>query len=57
MEAIYRDVLEREPYHPQDLHLSGVVALQMGRPNDAASLMERALTVNPDDAEARNNLG
>ena len=56
-EAIYRNILEREPNHPQALHLSGVVALQMGRPAAAAGLMERALAVNPDDAEARNNLG
>jgi cytochrome c-type biogenesis protein CcmH/NrfG len=48
--AIYREVLERKPDHPQALHLSGVVSLQMGRPDDAVGFMEHALAVNPNNA-------
>ena len=56
-EAIYRQILETDPDHPEALHYLGVIALQEGRAEDAAGLIERASALNPEDADALNNLG
>ena len=41
-EAIYRDVLEREPAQPNALYLYGLLKLQDGRSEDAAALLQTA---------------
>jgi len=56
-ETIYRAVLERVPDNSNALHLLGVIANQMGAPEKAIPLIERAISINPAMAEAHANLG
>jgi predicted O-linked N-acetylglucosamine transferase (SPINDLY family) len=56
-EALYGEVLAREPAHPKALHLLGVVALQQGRAEAAARLIARAVLGNGADASAHFDLG
>lgn len=56
-EAIYREVLAREPEHADALHLLGVLAAQRGQPEKGAALIRRAIRVRPDVAAYHNNLG
>jgi protein O-GlcNAc transferase len=55
-EQLYRLVCDSDPQNARAFHLSGVVAHQLGRP-DAASLVGRAVTLQPDFAEAHNDRG
>ena len=56
-EAIYRQVLEQVPGHPDALHLMGVLAHQTGRHERAVELIGRAIRVNPGNAFFHNSLG
>ena len=56
-EAIYRQILQIEPSHPDALHFLGLIAHQVGKNEIAAELMGKALFIKPDSAEAHNNLG
>ena len=56
-ESIYQQILEPEPNQPVALHLSGVVAHQLGKNDLAVDLISKALTIRSDYAEAWNNLG
>lgn len=56
-EAIYRDLLAREPNDPDALHLLGVIAHQLGQHKTAVALIERATGVNPNVPDYHNNLG
>jgi predicted O-linked N-acetylglucosamine transferase (SPINDLY family) len=56
-EAIYHQILARDPNHAEALHFLGVIAFQVGRSEAAIELIGRALTLKPDYAEAHNNLG
>lgn len=53
----YRQVLERHKDHPVALHYLGVIAHQTGNNEAAVPLLERAISLNPGDAEAPYNLG
>jgi predicted O-linked N-acetylglucosamine transferase (SPINDLY family) len=53
----YRQILQRLPDHADSLHLLGVIALQANNPEGALALIERAVTLRPDGAVYRNNLG
>jgi len=55
-EARYRQVLQANPDHAEALHLLGVLAGQVGRPDAAVGLIEKSLTVTPGNAEAHFNL-
>jgi predicted O-linked N-acetylglucosamine transferase (SPINDLY family) len=55
-ERLYRQVCDVDPNNARAFHLQGVVAHQLGRP-DAASLLGRAVTLDPDFAEAHNDRG
>ncbi|QWF69555.1 tetratricopeptide repeat protein [Methylomonas paludis] len=55
-EAGYRQLLSRQPDHFDALHLSGVLAAQTGRFEQAAVLIAQALAVNPHHAVACFNL-
>ena len=55
-ERLYRQVCAADPSHAGSFHRLGVVAHQLGRP-DAVELLKRAVTLNPDVAEAHNDLG
>ena len=56
-EGIYNQILEADPNQPVPLHLLGVIAHQTGNNEKAVELITRALTLQPDYAEAHNNLG
>jgi protein O-GlcNAc transferase len=55
-ERLYRQVCAADPNHAGGFHRLGVVAHQLGRPA-AAELLKRAVTLQPDIAEAHNDLG
>jgi tetratricopeptide (TPR) repeat protein len=50
-DKLYRQVLVREPSHPDALHLLGVIYGQRGQPQTAVDLISRALKVRPDAAQ------
>jgi protein O-GlcNAc transferase len=55
-ERLYRLVCDSDPKNARAFHLLGVLAHQLKRP-DAASLVGRAVMLNPDFAEAHNDRG
>jgi protein O-GlcNAc transferase len=55
-ERLYQSVCDSDPNNARAFHLRGVVAHQLGRP-DAASLLARAVTLDPHFAEAHNDRG
>lgn len=56
-EAIYRQILRRQPNQPDALHLLGVAAHQQGNGALARELIERAIRQRPQVAMFHNNLG
>ena len=55
-EALYRQILQVEPNHPDALHLLGVIAHQAGKHEIALEYIARAIALNP-AAEYHNNIG
>ena len=55
-ERLYRSVLALEPGHGQSLYLTGIIALQLGRPQEAIKSIGRALAFNEPVAEWHYNL-
>ena len=55
-ETIYQRVLQDEPDHPVALHLLGMIAHQVGKNELATQLISKALSSNPNYAEALCNL-
>ena len=55
-ERLYRLACDSDPNNARAFHLCGVVAHQLRRP-DATSLVARAVTLDPDFAEAHNDRG
>ena len=56
-ESLYREILDRAPAHFGALHYLGVIEGQKRNYGAAASLIERALAIDPKSAPAHNNLG
>jgi tetratricopeptide (TPR) repeat protein len=56
-EPLYRQVLARQPRHPDALHLLGLLAHHQGRNDAAVQLMSEALAVAPGHAPSHANLG
>ncbi len=56
-EGLYLKVLKADPAHSIALNMLAVVTHQKGFSDRAIELIDRALTVNPDDVEAHINLG
>jgi protein O-GlcNAc transferase len=56
-EALYRQVLQAEPNHPEALHYLGLLAHQVGKSEAAVELIRKALACRPDYVLAHNNLG
>src|SRR6187200_630181 len=56
-EDIYRNVLEVAPRHADALHFSGVRAHQERRAEDAITLIERSIELEPERAEWYSDLG
>jgi len=46
-EAIYQQILQIEPNHPDALHFLGVIALQTGKNELAAELISKAISITP----------
>jgi predicted TPR repeat methyltransferase len=55
--ALYQRALTLDPHHFDALHLSGVIARQLGDPARAVDLIGRAIQIRPDLATAHCNLG
>lgn len=56
-EAIYEDILRREPDHADAWHMLGVAAAQRGRRETALTSIARAIRLNPAPPFYHNNLG
>ncbi len=56
-EALYRQILQTVPDHPDALHYLGVLAHQMGKSDSAVELISQAIRANPSDPMYYNNLG
>ncbi|TAL09208.1 MAG: tetratricopeptide repeat protein [Nitrospirae bacterium] len=56
-EALYRQILQAQPQHPDALHLLGVIAHQRGQHEAAVDLIGKALTLSPQRADFHNNIG
>ena len=56
-EHIYRQILQKEPNHPDAIHMLGVLAYQVGKHELAVELIAGVLAVHPDLAEAHCNMG
>jgi predicted O-linked N-acetylglucosamine transferase (SPINDLY family) len=56
-EALYRQILQAQPRHPNALHLLGLIAHQVGQHGAAVDLISQAIAVNPAAAEFHNDLG
>jgi predicted O-linked N-acetylglucosamine transferase (SPINDLY family) len=56
-EALYCQVLQTMPDHPDALHLLGVVCGQTNRPKDAVNLIKQAIAAAPGTGIFRVNLG
>lgn len=55
-ELLYRRVLERDPAHPDALHLLGLIAQAAGDFTNAAAGIRKALALRPDEAVFHYNL-
>jgi protein O-GlcNAc transferase len=55
--ALYREVLQRDPSHPDALHLLGVISTQQGNPAGAVDLIQRAIRRHPGAHSYHVNLG
>ena len=56
-EAIYRQVLQVSPSHPDALHLLGMIAYQVGRNDIAVDLLNKAIQTKPSDPEFYHDVG
>jgi tetratricopeptide (TPR) repeat protein len=56
-EALYQQILQAEPSHPDALYLSGVMARQVGKQESAIDLILKAIAANPYNYLYYNTLG
>jgi Tfp pilus assembly protein PilF len=56
-DGLYRDILARDPGHFDALHLSGVIAHQIGRNDVAVTLIGRAIAINNRVSTFHGNIG
>lgn len=56
-ERLYRQILKVAPSHPEALHYLGVIGLQVGRNEDAVSLITKVVDLQPANYNAMVNLG
>ena len=54
---MYRKALALAPENPEGLHLLGVALLQSGAPGQAVTAIEKAVKLDPDQADYYDNLG
>ncbi|MFM7301817.1 MAG: tetratricopeptide repeat protein [Alphaproteobacteria bacterium] len=55
-EAACLAALKRNPRHAEALHLAGLLATQLGQPEEGATRLRRALTMKPKDADLHGHL-
>ncbi|MBI3903786.1 MAG: tetratricopeptide repeat protein [Nitrosomonadales bacterium] len=55
--ALYQQILQTEPTHPDALHFSGVIAHQTGKNESAVELIAKAIAINSSVPMYHNNLG
>lgn len=55
-DALYRQVLVRDPAHAGSLHHLGIIALQIGRPDAAAELIGKAIRADGSNPESHYNI-
>jgi predicted O-linked N-acetylglucosamine transferase (SPINDLY family) len=55
--GLYREILEREPNHPDALHFLGVMAQQVGKLELAVELMQQSIRASPGNSTCYCNLG
>lgn len=55
--ALYEQILNAEPNHPETLHYLGILTHQMGQPEGAVELIRQAISHNPGNGNYHNNLG
>ena len=55
-ESIYRRILQTDPDQPVALHLSGVIAHQLGKGEESVEPIKKAIAINPGYADAHHNL-
>jgi predicted O-linked N-acetylglucosamine transferase (SPINDLY family) len=56
-EALYRNILSRQPNHADACQMLGILANQTGRSDEAGQLLRQAIELNPGVASYHNNLG
>ncbi len=56
-EALYREILQSQPFHFDALQLLATIAAQLGNSAEAVELFDRALKIKPDYAAALCNRG
>jgi tetratricopeptide (TPR) repeat protein len=56
-DTIYRKVLAADPNNPHALHLTGLLASQVGQTDVAVDYIRRAIALNPTAAHYHSNLG
>src|ERR1700730_7021545 len=56
-EQIYRQILAVDPNQPHAIHLLGVIAHQVGRPDVAVEYIERAIQLKGNEGDFHSNLG
>ena len=56
-EAVYRQILQAHPNHPDALHLLGVIANQTGQNDLAIEYISKAIALDSSKPEYHNNLG
>src|SRR5438874_743546 len=56
-ELIYRQILARQPNHPDALQLLGTIACQVGKHDVGLEMINRALAIAPRSAASYNALG
>jgi protein O-GlcNAc transferase len=56
-ETLYRQVLARQPDHPEALRMFGLLSFRIGRQADAVDLIRRAIASNPSAGNYYSDLG
>ena len=56
-EAMYREILQRYPEHPESLQFLGLISHSRGQSEKAIELIRKAISINPVTADFYNNLG
>jgi len=56
-QALYQQILAKDPNHTQSLHMLGLLFLQLGQLEEGLQLLRRAAELEPQSPAIHNNLG